>query len=245
MVMTFDTALIAALVFGVIALGTKPLIALLQRIRLLDHPNERSSHHRPTPVGGGLLIVAALVPAWLWLGGDALVPLALAALGLAAISLVDDFRRVPTGLRFAGHVAAVAWVLSLNPALAGWLPDAVPAPVALIGVGLGWVWFINLFISLTASTASPASNAWASGPGLSSSRGWVWCHQAKPDWGFIWPPPPPVSLSGTGIRPRFSWVMSAASRSAFSSAGCCWKWRPPAPGRRRLSCRPIIWPTRR
>ncbi|HBC07640.1 MAG TPA: glycosyl transferase [Rhodospirillaceae bacterium] len=145
MALIFDTTLTAALVFGVIALGTKPLIALLQHIRLLDHPNERSSHHRPTPVGGGLLIVAALVPAWLWLGGSGLWPLALAALGLAAISLIDDFRRVPTGLRFAGHVAAVAWILSLNPALAGWLPDAVPAPVALIGVGLGWVWFINLF----------------------------------------------------------------------------------------------------
>tara|TARA_R110000782_G_scaffold45571_2_gene101098 strand:+ start:68 stop:1060 length:993 start_codon:yes stop_codon:yes gene_type:complete len=145
MALTFDTTLIAALVFGVVALGTKPLIALLQHIRLLDHPNERSSHHRPTPVGGGVLIVATLIPAWLWQGGSGLWPLALAALGLAAISLIDDFRLVPTGLRFAGHVAAVAWVLSLNPALAGWLPDAVPEPVALIGVGLGWVWFINLF----------------------------------------------------------------------------------------------------
>ncbi|MCF3627943.1 glycosyltransferase family 4 protein [Thalassospiraceae bacterium LMO-SO8] len=145
MTWTTDTLLTAALVFGGVALGTGPLISLLRRFQLLDHPNERSSHHRPTPVGGGLLIVAALVPAWLWLGGAALFPLALAGLGLAAISLVDDFRRVPTGLRFAGHVAAVAWVLSLNPALAGWLPDAVPGPVALIGVGLGWVWFINLF----------------------------------------------------------------------------------------------------
>ena len=145
MAMTIDTALAAVLVFGGVALGSGPLIALLRRLQLLDHPNERSSHHRPTPVGGGILIVATLIPAWLWLGGDGLFPLALAALGLAAISLIDDFRRVPTGLRFAGHVAAVAWVLSLNPALAGWLPDAVPGPVALIGVGLGWVWFINLF----------------------------------------------------------------------------------------------------
>tara|TARA_R110001592_G_scaffold20524_3_gene83232 strand:+ start:970 stop:1962 length:993 start_codon:yes stop_codon:yes gene_type:complete len=145
MTWTTDTLLTAALVFGAVALGTGPLISLLRRFQLFDHPNERSSHHRPTPVGGGLLIVAALVPAWLWLGGAALFPLALAALGLAAVSLVDDLRRVPTGLRFAGHVAAVAWMLSLNPALAGWLPDAVPGPVALIGVGLGWVWFINLF----------------------------------------------------------------------------------------------------
>ena len=61
MAVTFDTTLIAALVFGVVALGTKPLIALLQHIRLLDHPNERSSHHRPTPVGGGVLIVATLI----------------------------------------------------------------------------------------------------------------------------------------------------------------------------------------
>ncbi|UTW51687.1 glycosyltransferase family 4 protein [bacterium SCSIO 12827] len=145
MTLTIDTILAAALVFGGVALGTGPLISLLRRFQVLDHPNERSSHQRPTPVGGGVLIVATLVPAWQWLEGTALWPLALAALGLAGLSLVDDFRRVPTGVRFICHIIAVAAVLSLNPGLAGWLPDAIPRTVALIGVGLGWVWFINLF----------------------------------------------------------------------------------------------------
>ena len=145
MTITLNTILLATCVFGGVALGIGPLISLLRRFQLLDHPNERSSHHQPTPVGGGVLILAALIPAWLWLGGNALWPLALAALALAAISLVDDFRRVPTGLRFASHVTAVACILFLNPGLASWLPDAIPAPLALIGVGLGWVWFINLF----------------------------------------------------------------------------------------------------
>jgi len=145
MTLTIDTVLAPALVFGGVALGTGPLISLLRRLQLLDHPNERSSHQRPTPVGGGVLIVAALIPAWLWLGGGVLWPLALVALGLAGLSLIDDFRRVPTGVRFVSHIVAVAWILYLNPALAGWLPASIPVPVALIGVGLGWVWFINLF----------------------------------------------------------------------------------------------------
>ena len=145
MTLTIHTMLAAALVFGGVALGTGPLISLLRRFQVLDYPNERSSHQRPTPVGGGVLIIATLVPAWLWLEGAAFLPLALAALGLAGLSLVDDFRRVPTGLRFICHIIAVAGVLYLNPGLAGWLPDAIPGPVALVGIGLGWVWFINLF----------------------------------------------------------------------------------------------------
>jgi UDP-N-acetylmuramyl pentapeptide phosphotransferase/UDP-N-acetylglucosamine-1-phosphate transferase len=200
MTLTINTALTAALVFGGVALGTGPLISLLRRHQLLDHPNERSSHQLPTPVGGGILIVATLVPAWLWLGGGALGPLALAALGLAALSLVDDFRKVPTGIRFLCHVGAVAWILYLNPALAGWLPDALPAPLALIGVGLGWVWFINLFNFMDGIDGITGVECLGIGLGLAAGTALGWA---------------PPGLAGLGL-------CLAAAAAGF----LVWNWHP-------------------
>ena len=39
-------------------LGTGALLRVLRRHAVLDHPNPRSSHTRPTPRGGGLAVVA-------------------------------------------------------------------------------------------------------------------------------------------------------------------------------------------
>src|SRR5260221_8866286 len=70
----------------------------LRRLRtraILDRPNERSSHAVPTPRGGGIGILAALLPAWLaivLLGYSDAVPIVAAAgaLVLAALSWRDD-----------------------------------------------------------------------------------------------------------------------------------------------------------
>src|SRR5258708_1040367 len=89
-------ALIAAA--GLIAcLGTRALIPVLRRAAVLDHPNERSSHEAPTPRGGGIALLVAILVAWLALiGAGAAAPLLLVVLFsaalLAAVSWVDDLR---------------------------------------------------------------------------------------------------------------------------------------------------------
>ena len=40
------------------ALGVRLLLPWLTARAVLDRPNERSSHKRPTPRGGGLVVVA-------------------------------------------------------------------------------------------------------------------------------------------------------------------------------------------
>src|ERR1700675_4366493 len=83
---------------GLIAcLGTRALIPLLRRAAVLDHPNERSSHAAPTPRGGGIAPVGAILVVWLALivagtvAPHLFVVLCGAAL-LAAISWIDDLR---------------------------------------------------------------------------------------------------------------------------------------------------------
>ncbi|MEA1674533.1 glycosyltransferase family 4 protein [Nitrospirillum sp. BR 11163] len=122
----------------------------LKRRQVMDQPNERSSHISPTPRGGGLGVVPALLGAWAVTGlvagdMDTLWPTIAAALALAVISWSDDLGGVPPGWRLLAQVLAVAVGLSALPGEAlvfqGWLPHWLDRFVA----GLAWVWFVNLF----------------------------------------------------------------------------------------------------
>lgn len=134
------------------------LTALMRRYalstRLLDVPNERSSHHVATPRGGGVAIVLTTLPAVGLLFAHDLVPrpLALALLGsgalVAILGAVDDRWQLPAGWRFLGHLIAAAWVLlQFGP-----LP---PVPAFGVEWELGWLglalagcyvaWAINFF----------------------------------------------------------------------------------------------------
>jgi len=102
------------------------------RHQLLDAPGERRAHTVPTPRGGGIGIVVALLLSGLWLLGTTTEPFALAAalLGMtlvAAVGLVDDHRPLSPWWRLG--VQAIASALL---AAGAWLEtgDAVLALVA-------------------------------------------------------------------------------------------------------------------
>lgn len=101
---------LAALLLGLAA--CRGACALVRRLDLLDHPNERSSHERPTPRGGGLGVLAAALPvaaAWAWVGGSGeprhLLLLG-AALLLAALGFRDDLAGVPPPVKLVLQAAA-------------------------------------------------------------------------------------------------------------------------------------------
>ena len=139
-------AIIAAA--GLIAcLGTRALIPLLRRAAVLDHPNERSLHKAPTPRGGGIALVAAILFAWLsliWAGAVAplLVGVLCGAALLAAVSWIDDLRGLSPAIRLAAQIVAVGLgMIAVMPAGPGWLSLGLDA----VAAGLLWLWFVNLF----------------------------------------------------------------------------------------------------
>jgi UDP-N-acetylmuramyl pentapeptide phosphotransferase/UDP-N-acetylglucosamine-1-phosphate transferase len=109
---------------------------LLRRGRLpMDHPNERSLHATPTPRIGGLGIMAGVLVAAVWLADTSLLPVMVGAFALAALSVLDDVRGLPVGLRFLAHfAAAVACLLALG--VTGW---------ELLAGTLVVVWMTNLY----------------------------------------------------------------------------------------------------
>lgn len=101
----------------------------------LDQPNERSLHSKPVPRSGGLAIVAGALAAFVLVPAPAI--LAAPALALACISLADDWRGLPIGLRFLAHaVAAAAFVWLALGALPWWTQ---------LVLALAVMWMTNLY----------------------------------------------------------------------------------------------------
>lgn len=84
-------------------------------LKVLDVPNERSSHSRITPRGGGIAIVFAFLTgiALIHLIGDSspiyttyFLGFFLSSVTIAIISFYDDCRRCPFHIKFSGYLAA-------------------------------------------------------------------------------------------------------------------------------------------
>jgi UDP-N-acetylmuramyl pentapeptide phosphotransferase/UDP-N-acetylglucosamine-1-phosphate transferase len=141
--------LVLAVFLATVAL-TRVVLGALRRRAVLDRPNERSSHSVPTPRGGGIAIVATVLPAWalavaLGLAPPAALAAAAGALLLAALSFLDDLRDLPAGLRLAGQLVAVALCLPLLPGAGHVFQGLLPRWLDLAAAGLLWLWFVNLY----------------------------------------------------------------------------------------------------
>jgi len=107
------------------------LLTKFDRIAL-DVPNARSLHERPVPRVGGVAIALGVAAAVL----AGLAPFGLAlglALALGALSFLDDLHRLPTGVRFAAHLAAsgaLAWYV---------LTPMDPVELALVVLAIAWI----------------------------------------------------------------------------------------------------------
>ena len=121
----------------------------LLRHDILDHPNPRSSHTVAMPRGGGIGVLAVLLPLWLIVAlapgeaGSASWLLAPIALGLGVISWRDDVRGLGAWTRLAAQGVAVALGMAALPGTV--FQGLLPEPLDRLAAGVLWLWFINLF----------------------------------------------------------------------------------------------------
>ncbi|MBC7357589.1 MAG: glycosyltransferase family 4 protein [Desulfacinum sp.] len=150
--MTLEQWALAGLVGFAAWAGTGVMKAAAVRWGLLDVPNPRSSHERPTPRGGGAALAAACLGGWTWLWQAGWIPAqifgALAGGGflVAAVGLWDDRAGLSPVVRLVCHGAAAAGCVSVTggwEALAGALPHWVSSSGAAV-LWVGLVWLINL-----------------------------------------------------------------------------------------------------
>jgi UDP-N-acetylmuramyl pentapeptide phosphotransferase/UDP-N-acetylglucosamine-1-phosphate transferase len=141
---------------------------------LLDVPNPRSSHKRPTPRGGGIGIVGGfLLGMAVWsLAGPGLSARALGwlagALLVAGVSFVDDLRGLPAPLRLAVHLCG-----ALLLTVAGVQQGEIPLPLAL-GLAFAWVALVtNIYNFMDGIDGLAGSQAIVAGLALAVAGGLV------------------------------------------------------------------------
>ena len=149
-------ALLGPSVIAATALATAAMIMLLWPLLVryaLVQPNARSSHVVPTPQGGGIAAITAIVTVTIIAapmvhetvsGSFGSLSTVLAATAfLAVVGMVDDIRAVGVGTRLLLQVLAVLAVIAALPAELRVLPF-LSWPVERVLLLLGGLWFINL-----------------------------------------------------------------------------------------------------
>jgi UDP-N-acetylmuramyl pentapeptide phosphotransferase/UDP-N-acetylglucosamine-1-phosphate transferase len=158
-------------VLALALLATGRVLRRLRERAILDRPNERSSHAIPTPRGGGIGILAALLPAWMAivvLGYSDSAPLAAiaCALVLALVSWRDDVGGLSPTLRFAVQALAVAIGIAALPGAGTVFQHLLPPWLDRLAAGLLWLWFVNLFNFMDGIDGIAGSEAAAIGGGV-------------------------------------------------------------------------------
>jgi UDP-N-acetylmuramyl pentapeptide phosphotransferase/UDP-N-acetylglucosamine-1-phosphate transferase len=135
---------------AVSCLMVKAILAWTRRHRILDVPNERSSHTQPTPRGGGLAIVFLTILVYtayaVFLPGRFPVCYIIAAGSIAVISFMDDLKEVCTAIRFFTHGIAAVIVLIF---LGFWHYLTLPmfgeiSLPAIVGIPVTFVWMVGM-----------------------------------------------------------------------------------------------------
>jgi UDP-N-acetylmuramyl pentapeptide phosphotransferase/UDP-N-acetylglucosamine-1-phosphate transferase len=118
---------------------------------VMVQPSARSSHDQPTPQGGGIAVVVAVLvavwvpfsPALLQIETSQLLVVTAATTLLALVGAVDDIRSLPAAARLAMQCIAVGSVITALPTDLQILPQ-VPTFIERAGVFVAGVWFVNL-----------------------------------------------------------------------------------------------------
>lgn len=153
--------LYAAVVFALGVIATPVAIAVLGRLQVVDVPNARSSHTRPTVRGAGvgvaLVGTSALAAAGVSTDADVAI-VAVAAAAYAAVGLTDDLRDLSVRYRLplqvvisvgavvvAGTIGHALLVLVAIAALVGYLNafnfmDGINGISGFHAVGVGLTW---------------------------------------------------------------------------------------------------------
>lgn len=147
---------------------------------LYDRPGRRSSHATPTPRGGGIgILVALLLSAtalwWLdWLPGEWYAGLGGGLLLVGTVGWLDDHRSLHPRARIVVHALAAAWLVYFAGGVQDLELGARSVPLGPLGHILPFValvWLTNLYNFMDGIDALAASQGIFAGLVMA---GWLW-----------------------------------------------------------------------
>ena len=139
---------LALLGVGVSWVATKLLLLRSDRLPI-DVPNERSSHRRPTPRGGGIGIIVAIAVGYAAMIAFRVasppVEIMLAVLAMALTGLIDDWRHLPVLVRFGLQLAAAGMIVyRLGPIDRVPLPAPLDLRLGFLGIAGSIFWLVGV-----------------------------------------------------------------------------------------------------
>ena len=196
-------------VFIIFTIASYLLVYLIRHYaehrRMIDHPNERSSHSTPTPRGGGLAIVILVMGMGIWSMQELELSHVLVYLiGGAVIAFLgwrDDLHSLSTTVRFAvqGLVAA-ACIYVLGYARSVTIPLVGVLPLGTFGVIITFLWIIGL---TNAYNFMDGIDGIAGGVAFAAGLGWM-------------------ALATNAHIPYAFWIALAISASSLGFLGHNW-----------------------
>jgi len=194
----------SVIVFLATIVATGLVLKLLRRHAIFDHPNERSSHTKLTPRGGGIAVITILILAWGYLSPSALrleiFTIIAAVTLLAGVSWIDDLRTLSPSIRLVAQLIAILPALFWMNLEVTIFQSFIPEPIVLVLAGFIWVWFINLFNFMDGIDGISGVQSAAIGVGITIVM---------------------MRTEEGGIDPRL-----AATVAAGAIGFLCWNWHP-------------------
>ena len=168
------------LIFSLSFAATGVGVAMIRRFgastRLIDIPNDRSSHAVPTMRGGGLAIVIVCLGLYMGVGWMGILAVnwefVIGAAIVATISYIDDLYSLPAWIRLIAHMAS-ALILIFGSGAA----DRLYIPWTDSAIGLGWpsyvIWFFWVVWMINAFNFMDGIDGIAGAQAVAAGLGWV------------------------------------------------------------------------
>jgi UDP-GlcNAc:undecaprenyl-phosphate/decaprenyl-phosphate GlcNAc-1-phosphate transferase len=127
---------------------------MLNHVRIMDIPRERSSHHVPTPTCGGISIVATFLVGvasiFIFAGRTSIITqyfwgFIFSSLLIASISFYDDIKDKPYTIKLSAQLIATVVVLAFGIVIdVVTLPFVGPIELGWLGYLISFLWIIGL-----------------------------------------------------------------------------------------------------
>ncbi len=122
--------------------GTKYLKDFLEKKKIFDIPNKRSSHLKPIPTGGGWIIILCILGIIFFLDPYDKIPAIIAISGLAFISWKNDLKNINIGVRLFFQIFFISIYFAYLYNFGFYEQSQL---VHIIFIILICTWFINIF----------------------------------------------------------------------------------------------------
>ncbi|AIL65551.1 Undecaprenyl-phosphate alpha-N-acetylglucosaminyl 1-phosphate transferase [Rickettsiales bacterium Ac37b] len=141
---------ISIIVFILSYFGTKYMVQLMPKLKIMAIPESRSNHMLPTPVGGGVAIISSTIIGLCLLSTIIqidvyVIQIILLSLPLVLISFIDDVKNISIFIRLVLHITVSICAIMLIPSNNLIFNGLFPYTTDRIFASLLLAWFINCY----------------------------------------------------------------------------------------------------